>query len=220
MTVTAKRKFQMTVDFAMIIILPTLMAYEMIGTIFHEWVGSFMFILFIVHNLMNYKWYKSMFKGKYTPYRKLSTLINIMLFVIMISLMVSGIILSKHIFSFLNINFGIAVARVIHILGAYWGYVLMSVHIGLHCNKISKLIKCNKIILKILKIIIYAICVYGVYAFVVRQIGSYMFMQNQFVFFDFSESIIKFILDYFAIMILFAVIGNYLAVRVKKYRVY
>ena len=51
------------------------------------------------------------------------------------------------------------------------------------------------------------VCLYGVYAFIKRQIPSYMFLQTRFAFFDFSESRILFILDYLAVMILFAVIG-------------
>ncbi len=50
---------------------------------------------------------------------------------------------------------------------------------------------------------------YGVYAFVRRQIGSYMFLQNQFVFFDFGEPRIFFFMDYLAVMCLFAVCGYY-----------
>ena len=32
----------------------------------------------------------------------------------------------------LNIQHGVSSAQVTHLLGAYWGFVLMSVHIGLH----------------------------------------------------------------------------------------
>ena len=37
----------------MIILLPLLMAYSLIGETAHEWLGLFMFLLFILHHSMN-----------------------------------------------------------------------------------------------------------------------------------------------------------------------
>ena len=52
------------------------------------------------------------------------------------------------------------------------------------------------------------ISVYGVWAFIGRDIASYMFMKTQFVFFDFNEPRIKFFLDYIAIMIMSGTVGS------------
>lgn len=49
-----------------------------------------------------------------------------------------------------------------------------------------------------------------------REIGSYMLLKNQFVFFDFDELLILFLLDYMAAMGLFVFIGYYLAEGMKK----
>lgn len=43
-----------------------------------------------------------------------------------------------------------------------------------------------------------------------RGIWKYMIRQSQFVFFDFSEPMIRFFLEYLAMMTLFALIGQYL----------
>ena len=50
---------------------------------------------------------------------------------------------------------------------------------------------------------------YGAYAFVKREIGSYMLLRIQFVFFNFEEPLIYFLLDYIAVMGLFVLIGHY-----------
>ena len=50
----------------------------------------------------------------------------------MSGLMISGIMLSEHVFSFLNIHGGMSFARLLHMSSSYWGFVLMSFHIGLH----------------------------------------------------------------------------------------
>ena len=46
------------------------------------------------------------------------------------------------------------------------------------------------------------IAAYGVYAFIKRGIGDYLLMKVMFAFFDFSESKVRFLLDYAAIMVL------------------
>ena len=55
------------------------------------------------------------------------------------------------------------------------------------------------------------IAVYGVYAFIKREILSYMLMQVHFVFFDYSEPVVFFILDYLAAMGFFVFAGHYLS---------
>lgn len=44
----------------------------------------------------------------------------------------SGIVLSRHVFAFLPLKGGMALARRMHILGSYWSFLLMSLHLGLH----------------------------------------------------------------------------------------
>ena len=68
----------------------------------------------------------------------------------------------------------------------------------------------------ILRILAAAIAVYGIYAFAARDMASYMFLKIQFVFFDFEEPLIFFLLDYMAVMGLFVFIGHYLAESLKR----
>ena len=57
---------------------------------------------------------------------------------------------------------------------------------------------------------------YGIYAFFRRQIGEYLFLWTHFVFFDDSEPLIFFFIDYLAIMGLFVFIGHCLAGWLKR----
>lgn len=196
-----KRKIQMSINLLMVIMLPMLMAHSLIGETFHEAAGTAMFILFIAHNISNYKWYKAIFKGRYMPYRILLTAVNMLLFVIMLLLPISGIIISKHIYTFINID-GKAFWRNIHMSAAYWGYVLMSFYMGLHLDKV---------LIKRVSLPVYAaiafVFLYGIYAFITKNIYSYMFLNEQFVYFDHNEPIILFLVDYASVMIFFALIG-------------
>jgi len=40
------------------------MAYRFNGNTFHEVAGISLFVLFIVHNILNRRWYKTIFRGK------------------------------------------------------------------------------------------------------------------------------------------------------------
>ena len=79
-----KMMFKMAVDLAMTVLLFLLMAYLLVGETAHEWLGLAMFLLFILHHVLNWRWYRSLFKGKYTPIRILQTLLNILLLASMI----------------------------------------------------------------------------------------------------------------------------------------
>ena len=128
------KKFRIIIDVLMTIALLFLMAYNLIGDVTHEIIGTAIMILFLVHHIMNRKWIKSVFKGKYTPFRMVQTILVILVFITMLAQMISGIILSKYIFSFVDLNGFTSVARTMHLLGAYWGFVFMSLHLGLHWN--------------------------------------------------------------------------------------
>ncbi|EQF26918.1 hypothetical protein QEW_0941 [Clostridioides difficile CD160] len=201
-----KRILQILLDVGMIGMLPIIMAYELVGESTHEWLGLVIFIIFILHNILNYRWYKNILKGRYSCTRIILLIVNVLLLVCMMCLMVSGIILSNHVFIFLPIHNGVSLARTVHLLASYWGFVLMSIHLGLHwrimINTVSSVfyIKNSKIRVWILRIISTVVVVYGVYAFVQQNIIDYMFLVNQFVFFDKERPIILFFIDYLSIM--------------------
>ena len=127
-----KQKIKIAVDLLMTIALLLLMPYEMIGEAAHEWIGAGMFLLFIIHHILNRKWTGNLVKGRYTPMRAVQTVLVILILICMLGSMVSGIILSRHLFAFLDIRGLSSQARVIHMTCAYWGFVLMSLHLGIH----------------------------------------------------------------------------------------
>lgn len=214
------KKIKIIIDVLMIFALLMLMAYNLIGDVSHEIIGIVILILFIVHHILNRRWSKNVFKGKYTTFRFVQTIFVILVFITMFMQMISGIILSKYVFSFLTFEGLIGIARTTHMLGAYWGFVLMSLHLGLHWNTIITPIK-NKLKMhsKSKRIIFAApsflIAAYGIYAFIIRNIEEYMFLKSQFVFFDFNEPLILFFIDYIAIMGLFVFIGHYFSKAIK-----
>lgn len=60
-------------DVIMTVLFLCMMAYHITGNKLHEWLGIILFALFILHHILNMKWYKGIFKGKYSAVRILST---------------------------------------------------------------------------------------------------------------------------------------------------
>ena len=210
-----KQIVKIVTDVLMTIILLLLMAYSFVGEAAHEWLGIGMFGLFILHHILNSKWSKNITKGKYTPYRILQTALVALALVSMLGSMVSGIVISRHAFSFLPITSGQSWARTLHMFSAYWGFVFISLHLGLHWNMMMGMAKRmfkkpSPVQLWVVRIIGFLIAGYGIYAFMKREIGSYMLLKIQFVFFDFDEPLTFFLIDYIAVMVLFIFIGHYL----------
>ena len=195
------KRRRMAVDVAMTALLPCLMAYSLIGETFHEAAGVAMLALFIGHHVLNRGWLKGLFRGRYTPYRIVQTIVDLLLCVVMVSLPLSGILMSKHLFLFLPVTGLAATARTVHLLAAYWGFLLMSFHLGLHLERMLKKRP------PWLMITAAAVSLYGVTVLFRRDILDYLFLRSRFLFFDPSASLSLFILDYISVMVLFAGIG-------------
>ena len=72
------------VDIGMTAALMFLMTYEMIGQSLHEWLGIGMFLLFVIHHVLNCRWFGVLLKGKYTPFRIWQTMLVVSVLLSMI----------------------------------------------------------------------------------------------------------------------------------------
>ena len=204
----------MPLDIAMTLLSIILMggSYFFPADIVHEILGIILFVLWAVHITLNRRWYGAIFRGKYTARRILQTVINCGILICVIFLMISGIILSNHVFAFLRVQNGLGFARVAHLLSSHWYFLFMSLHIGLHVEMIAAKIKVPKEGLSaiILRVIIILISIYGIYAFITRGIWRYLILQQQFFFLDLERGYFLFALDYISIITLFATVIYYL----------
>lgn len=204
-------------DILMTVLFLLLMGYHLFENVMHEWLGASLFVLFLLHNALNFRWYKNLFKGKYTALRILFTVTDFLLWIFMILNIASAIMISRDVFVFLGLSGGSA-GRIIHLFATIWSFLLISFHIGLHfqtvVNNIKDKAKLNKKALIAAKwtvrIILLAVCVYGAVVFIKRELYSDMFLLSEFKFMDFGESKLKFFADYICVLTLFAAIGYYL----------
>lgn len=182
-----------------------------------------MFVLFIVHHSLNWNRNKNLFRGRYTIVRVFQLVVNLPVLAVMLIQMYSGIVLSRYVFDFLPIEGGLALARRLHILGAYWGILLISLHLGLHWNMILGMVR-KGIGIKRPSVLRTAICAcaglliagYGVFVFVKRDFLTYLLIRSEFVFLDYSEPAILFYSDYLAIMGLCIFVSHYISKLLRK----
>lgn len=221
-----KMKIKMGIDLLMTVLLLCLMAYQITGEVLHEWFGAGMLLLFIAHNILNIRWYGNLFKGKYKPLRILQTIVNFSVLLSMLCLGYSGIVMSRHVFAALPIGGSMAAARSMHMAASYWGFVLMSVHLGMHWEMImgmfQRLLKGRKMPSAAawgLRLAAVLIAGYGLFCFIQKDIVSYMFLKNQFVFFDFEQSAVSVFAENIAMMgfWIFGIKGGKAWIRRRSY---
>lgn len=236
-------KIRLPLDIMMTLVSIVLMGgnYLFPADIVHEILGVGLFVLWSVHIFLNRRWYGAIFKGKYNPCRIMQTVINCCILLCTIFLMISGIILSNHLFTFLNIQSGLGFARIAHLLSSHWYYLFMSLHIGLHVgmitnkmrhpapinchpelvsgsstNEMPKQVRHDKLRKIIPRILLVLTSLYGLYAFIARGVWKYLILSQQFFFFDLERGYILFAMDYISIIILFATISHFIAKLLKK----
>jgi len=135
--------------------------------------------------------------------------------------------------------------RTAHLVGSHWYYVFMSLHLGMHAGMIANKIrlsrtqqKCHsnvqqechsraltrespdkaKAIKAIAaKVLLVLVCVYGIYAFIVRGVGKYMFLRQQFFFLDLEKGYLLFALDYLSILVLIATASHWLGKALRAW---
>lgn len=216
-------KIKMGIDVSMTVLLLLLMAYQITGQELHEWIGAGMLVLFLLHNILNIRWYGNLFKGKYTLLRVTQVIINLSVLASMLCLGFSGIVMSRHVFAELPIHGPMATARTMHLAASYWGFVLMSIHLGFHWSMILGMFgrlwngkKMPAVFVWLMRFIAVFIAGYGAYCFHKNNIASYMFLKQEFVFFDFEQSAASVFAEYISMMGLWIFVSFYAVKGIRK----
>lgn len=219
----ASVKFKICVDITMTAALYACMAYMLVGEEAHEWIGSGLALLFVMHNALNRKWYAALLTGRYTPLRAFQTAVNLLCLASMAAAAVSGAAMSRYLYDIPFLSGGASLARTVHMLAAYWGYCFISLHLGLHWSMMLGMMKnaaapqrAPRWITPLLRTAGAAAALLGAHALMRHNLLDYMFLRNQFVFFDTERPLCLFFLDYAAIMALWAWLAHYARLALIK----
>lgn len=197
------RGIKIVVDVAMAVVLVAIMATALVQEVPHEYLGVALFVLMIVHIVLNRKWLAAALRGKlgtrYVPH----LILIVALVACFVGMVASSLVLSKHAFGFLPSLPGASWARRVHMLFSYWMFVLTFAHMGLHIRVPRRMEPWKLWTLRALAVI--GVC-YGAYAFVRLGLFGYLTGQVQFAMADFETPLAITFLRYTGVGMLVAVV--------------
>ncbi len=210
-------RLRMVLNVGMTAALLLLMSYGLFGEAAHEWLGIAFFLLFAWHHVLNRQFLAGMCRGRFPPVRIFQILLIILMGVCVLAVTISGIGLSRHAFTFLPAHGGYAAASRVHLAAAYWGFVLMGLHVGLHGDSImGRMRRKMPRAWPFLRAAGWALSAYGAYAFWRRDVVDYLFLRAHFAFFDFAETLSVFLVDYTAMFVFFVYAGYRMTTVLRK----
>jgi len=131
--------------------------------------------------------------------------------------MVSGILVSTAIFPSFGGN-AYEVGRYMHLIVTAWTFILMCVHLGLHFTMFVNMVKkipirgkMRRILKWICRLIVVALCAYGIYLFIERRFWEEMFLLIDYTKeYDYSKNTLFYFLESLALSALFISVTYYL----------
>lgn len=202
------------VDAVLTVLLLFLMAFQVTGDVLHEWLGIGMTVTLILHHILNRKWYKAVFKGKYSPYRITMTAVNSLMLVSIALTALSGMSMSGHAVPFMYGLLNVMTARELHLAMSHWSFIFMGIHVGLHLKAMTAKLK------GIGRMIFYAVLTgasgVGLWLFIKSDIINYIFFRTKFAFLDYETAKWLIILQNLAMLLFFVLVGYTLSELIQK----
>lgn len=139
-----KNYFKLFVDLFMGVLFVLLMNLSFTGLVFHEIAGTFIFVAFITHIVLNMNWIKAVGKritsDKIKTREKVKFFLSVAIFLSVITMGVTGVLISKCLFTSITIN-NSRIVYPIHKGAAMVSLSLLCVHIGVHLDYLISAVK-------------------------------------------------------------------------------
>lgn len=191
------------------------LSYWWLGNVTHEVAGTALFLLLILHNVFNRRWYAD----AATRGRQRRGLFNltatILLLVSMLVLLVTSVLISNALSSIMSAYGGFTV-RQIHIAASYWAVILVSIHLGLRWPMLMGVVRGwfgitrpSEIRTLTLRLVAAVIAAYGLGSSQAQALGTKLSIQMTLDWWNFEESVAGFFLHWMAIAGLFIALTYY-----------
>lgn len=191
------------------------LSYWWLGNVTHEVAGTALFLLLILHNVFNRRWYAN----AVTRARQRRGLFNltatILLLTSMLMLLVTSLLISNALSSIMSAYDGFTV-RQIHIAASYWAVILVSIHLGLRWPILLNvargwvgITRPSTIRTWSLRLLAALIAAYGLWSSSVHALGTKLSMQMTLDWWNFEDSVAGFFLHWLAIAGLFIALTYY-----------
>lgn len=200
--------FRLGLDLLAVSLLLAAYAYNGLGNAAHEVIGTVMFGLLITHNVFNRRWYGTITKGRRDARGAIAKAINLSLLAAMLSLLVTSVIISQTVFSFLPIASSVT-ARQAHTFAAYAALLVVALHLGLQWSMIMELVRIrlrlragNPVRAWALRAVAVLIAAYGIHSLMAVNIASKLSMRVPEGFSDFQMPAPALLFHHLAIVVL------------------
>jgi hypothetical protein len=207
-----------TTDFIMSVLMVLLMAYQIAGDALHEYLGIAMTIAVVFHNILNRRWYASLFEGRYSVFRTLLLIINAGVVISFALTAFSGMVLANSTTTFMNGLMRTSTAMILHLGMSYWSMVFISLHLGFHWAAVTAKLKArgNRTVWNCMTICAFGLSVYGAWLYIRNGISSYLLFQTHFAMYDFGQTPAAVIFEIISMCALGILIAHVLSKAVRK----
>lgn len=202
-------------DFIAAGLLLVALAYYWLDNTVHEIVGTGLFLLIIVHNVFNRRWYKTIPKSRHEAFGLINSSTILLLAALMLVLLVTSLMISRTVFSFLPISGGFT-TRQIHILVAWWALIIVSLHLGMRWSMLMNVarnlfgVKTKSTVRTVvLRVIAAAVALLGIRSSFELGMWSKLTAELTIDFWDFNESTVGFFAHLLAIAGLYICLTYY-----------
>ena len=203
------------------------LAYWWLGNVAHELAGTAMFVLLVVHNVFNRRWYGTVARTR-EPRGLINVGLTVLLLAGMLALLVTSVLISNTLAGFLP-SWGGFTVRQIHTFAAYWVLVIVSIHLGLRwpmimgiARSLSGIAKPSMARTLVLRALAAVIAIHGIWSSFALGIGTKLAMQVTLDWWNFEESVAGFFIHCVAIAGLYMVLTyhmiNWLQQRKRRPR--
>lgn len=190
-------------------------AYYWLGNAAHELVGTGMFLLLLAHNLFNRRWWGNVKRTPREARGWFDVALTLSLLGGMLALVLSSVLISRTVFSFLQPVGGFTV-RQIHTFAAHAVVILVAMHLGVRWKRVMhavrsalKLAEGNMARTVTLRVLAAAIAGHGLQSSFVMGVGSKLAMQMSLEWWDFEASTAGFFVHWISIVGLYVSLTHY-----------
>lgn len=209
-------------DFTAAGLLLVALAYYWLNNAVHEVVGTGMFLLLISHNIFNRRWWGGVARQRREPRIVVTTAMNLSLLITMLTLLVTSVIISEAVFSFLPIRSDFT-SRQVHAAAAYWALIIAAIHLGWHWHMIGAVVATrlgittpSRLRTGLLRALALCLAAFGAASWVEVGVASKLSMQMSLVGWDFTTSTPAFFLHHVGIVALCASLAHYTMMYLKS----
>ena len=197
------------------------LAYYWLDNTAHELIGTSMFLLLIVHNVFNRRWYGAIRKAR-EPCKLIDVALTLSLLAAMVVLLATSVMISRTVFSFLQPGGGFT-ARQVHLFAAYWTLAFVAIHLGLRWQRVMlamrntfRITGHSMVRTAALRLVAAAIAAHGLQSSFVMGVGTKLALQMSLDGWDFDTAGPDFFLNWASIAGLYIFVSHYAMRGVQK----